>query len=76
MTLVVLKEFVNIEKTLSDAAEDGCTSNTDLNALDQQILRATALSHVATCECTLIGTARKGQGSIVDNKILPINLLV
>ena len=54
MTLVVLKEFVNIEKTLSDAAEDGCTSNTDLNALDQQ--------------------GRIKEGSIVDNKLLPINL--
>ena len=32
---VVSKEFINIEKTLSDAPEDGCTSNTNLNALDQ-----------------------------------------
>jgi len=32
----VEKEFVSIEKTPSDAAEDGCTSNTNLNALDQQ----------------------------------------
>jgi len=32
----VEKEFANTEKTLSDAAEDGFISNTDLNALDQQ----------------------------------------